>query len=893
MHHSIEGEIAAELRRWITLVARHAWLVLLSLGVLSLAAAYVAVRDLSINTDSSEMIDDQVPFRVNARRMQALFPQIHNQMLVILRGRSGDEVDFTARELARRLRGDSAHFSDVFAPAVDPFFQREGLLFLDYDELLDTSNRLSSAAPLLEKLVSEPTLAVFFEQLSKVARASEEGIDLSMVTPAYEEVARVVESVLAGAPVPLSWQALFGNDETLHQRVVTLAPVLDFGSLQPARPAVDALRRAVADLPPAYSEGVEIAITGDPVLRSDELRSVSDGIEISAVTSLVLVSLLLAFGLRSWQFVLASLLALLVSLALTAGFAAVAIGELNLVSIAFTVLLIGLGIDYSIHLVLHYREQLDHGVRPGEALGHTAHSLGPALLLAALTTLVAFLSFVPTRFVGMAQLGVISGAGILISWAVSLTVLPALLTLLPEHAPRPHRHRGPGWLARGLERWSLPVAALAVLLGIGAATLLPQVRFDADPMSLRDPESPSVKAFNLLFERKRDVPYRLNYVGRDLDDARAFARRVQALEEVEDTITLDDFVPEDQEDKLGEIDFLAGDLTFVLTEADDLEAMLSARRAVDRVAAEAAVEKLIDACRRIAADRSDPARARAAERLGAALTAFAARAAVAPELHEQLEERLLRFFPMQIDRLKLQLTARGVTVADLPPEIRRRYVAPGGEVRVEVLPAEDVRDPERRKAFVEAVATISPDLSGGAFTVLRGGEVVAESMVEATLTALALAALLILIVSRSVLFTLAVLAPLVLAGILTAATGVLIDLPFNFANVIVLPLLIGLGVDSGLHLVMRARRLRESGEVFVTSTPKAVLLSALTTIASFGSLALSHHRGTASMGELLMIAIAYTLLATLVVLPGLMAVIGRYLRPETVPPPAVKTEGAE
>ncbi len=893
MHHSIERQIAGGLRSWVDIVGRHAWAALLCVAVLSGIAGTIAVRNLSINTDSSEMIDDRVPFRVNARRLQALFPQTRNQMLVILRGRTADEADFSAAELVRRLRGDEAHFRDVFAPTVDPFFQREGLLFLDYDALLDTSSRLSSAGPLLEKLVADPSLAVFFEQLSKVARASEEGIDLSMVAPAYDEVARVVEAVAAGNAVPLSWQRLFGRDEAVHQRVISIAPVLDFASLQPARPAVDALRRAVAGMPPEDLDGVRIAVTGDPVLRSDELKSVSDGIEISAVTSLVLVSLLLAFGLRSWQFVLASLTALVMSLVLTAGFAAVAVGELNLVSIAFTVLLIGLGIDYSIHLVLQYREQLDHGAPHGEALARTAHSVGPALVLAALTTVVAFLSFVPTKFVGMAQLGIISGAGVLISWVVALTVLPALLTLLPGLAPRPLRKAHSGRVGRALERWSLPIAALALLLGIGAATLLPQVRFDADPMSLRDPESPSVKAFNLLFDRKRDTPYRLDHVADDLDEARDFVRRVETLEEVEDAVTVDDFVPADQAEKLDEIDFLAGDLTFVLGEADGLAQRLAARGATDRTAAATAVEKLIRGAKSIAAGDDDPERVRAAARLGAALETFVARAAPAPALYDTLEAQLLRFFPMQMARLKLQLTAEPVSIADLPPEIRRRYMAPGGEVRVEVLPAEDVRDPERRKAFVEAVAAIDPDLSGGAFTVLRGGEVVAQSMIEATLTALALAALLILIVARSVLFTLAVLAPLVLAGILTAATGVLIDLPFNFANVIVLPLLIGLGVDSGLHLVMRARRLHESGAVYATSTPRAVLLSALTTIASFGSLALSHHRGTASMGELLMIAIAFTLFATLVVLPGLMAIIGRRLRPEPAPRPGSAAEGAE
>jgi len=883
----IDLDIADLLRRWAAWASRHRVAIPLFILALSAAALGFSASNLAIDTDSQEMIHPDEPFRVHARLRDELFPHIKNQILVIVRADSADQADYVTEALVERIRGRSETIRDVFAPAVNDFFQRQGLLFLELEDLIDTSTRLATAAPLLEKLIADPSMPQFFSQLASAARASEEGVDLGLVSVAYDEVARVVESVNAGDPAALSWQRMFGLAEGVNQRLIVVDPKLDFGSLQPARPAVETLRAMIAETAPEMRDGAEIHLTGDPVLRTEELQSVSQGIEISLAVSLLLVSLLLAFGLRSWQFVLACLASLLSGLALTTGFATLVFAELNLVSIAFAVLLIGLGIDFAIHLVLGYRERINAGADHDGALADTMREVGPALALAMLTTAVAFFAFVPTRFVGMAQLGVISGVGVIIAFFVSVTLIPALLALLPTVRPNRMRLRYAGRYSGVFRRCAVPVAIAAVVLGLGAAALTPQARFNADPMSLRDPDSPSVQAFKLLFERPQDTPYRVNYIAEDRQDALDFAERVEKLPLVHSAITLDDFVPDNQDLKLSEIDFLAGDLAFVLTETKELsgETIAEARRESGTPSEE--IDELIAATERVIENEADSERGAAAKRLKVALETFRPDAADNPELNNELEHALLKFFPMQMERLRLQLTARPVTMQDLPEDVRRRYKAPSGEMRVEVLPAQDVRDPAARERFVDSIADLGGRLAGGAYAVIRAGEVVAESMIQATLTAFLLGALLIYAITRNRAFVSMVMAPLALAGLMTVATGVLIGLPFNFANVIVLPLLIGLGVDSAIHLVMRTQRMDQTASVFSTSTPRAVLLSALTTIGSFGSLALSDHRGTASMGELLTIALGYTLLATLVVLPGLMVLRERLRRS---PPPSNDAE---
>ncbi len=260
----------------------------------------------------------------------------------------------------------------------------------------------------------------------------------------------------------------------------------------------------------------------------------------------------------------------------------------------------------------------------------------------------------------------------------------------------------------------------------------------------------------------------------------------------------------------------------------------------------------------------------AARRLASALDRLAENnGGWSPEVLAALEGLWLAGLPGRLDALGAALEADSVTLDDLPEALRLRYLTADGRVRVEVLPAEDLRAPEARGRFVDAVRALAPEATGAPVTITEAGSAVIQAFGEAAAYALILIVVLLLVLLRSALDSLMVLAPLVLAALLTVGATVAFDIPFNFANVIVLPLLFGLGVASGIHMVIRARATGAAG-LLSTSTPRAVLFSALTTIGSFGALALSSHRGTASMGILLTIAISLTMLCTLVVLPALL-----------------------
>ena len=539
---------------------------------------------------------------------------------------------------------------------------------------------------------------------------------------------------------------------------------------------------------------------------------------------------------------------LVITLVLTTAFAALAVGELNLVSVAFTVLLIGLGLDFAIHLLLHIQERRRNGEDAKDALKGAVHDVGPALALAAPTTALAFLAFVPTQFDGIAQLGVIAGAGVLIAFGVSMTFLPAGLALVP--AARGANSQIITKLFNRLSTITGPVAIAAIVLGAAALFLLPQVRFDADQMSLRNPHAQSVQGFNLLFEDENTVPYRLVQLASDDTQVRDIENKASAIDSVASTRSLLSFIPEDQDAKLEIIDFAAGTLIFALNAQESADTGPTPHEGVATLH-----QRLSETY-----DSGPGARLR--------FTLEKAIAANNTAVLERIERNIFTHWGQLIEILNAQLAPDYVEIDAIPAAIKNRYLSDTGLWRVDILPKEDVRNFNALETFVDSVEAVFPELAGGAYHSKRAGDVIAGAMAQATLIAFVVVALLLFATLRRLHIVALVLFPLALAAILTAATGVLINAPFNYANVIVLPLLIGIGVDSGIHLVMRQDQVEAGDHIYSTSTPRAVLFSALTTVASFGSLMLSPHRGTASMGQLLSIAIFFTLICMLVVLPA-------------------------
>lgn len=860
---------------WIRLVLRFSWPLLILICLASAAALHYTASHLGINTSTVDMLSEDLPFRQNFKVLDEAFPLAHRTIILVVEADTADGTTIAAERLAQALRTESEQFRSVFYPEAEPFFRRNGLLYLDPEELYALADQLAEAQPLLAALHADMSLRGLSGLLARaLENVAEPGGQADEFPPALEAtletIAEAAEKVADGRPAHVSWQTVLGsaprNAAIGTRKVMVLEPVLDYASLQPAEQAVQAILETLKELDLTPDKNIRVRMTGQLLMLQDEMKSVQKGIGFVGLLSFVLVLTILLIGLRSLPLITGIVLTLVIGLIWTAFFATVAVGELNLISVTFAVLFIGLSVDFGIHFALRYREGVDDGVERNPALEQAAAGVGGALLLSAAAAAIGFLSFLPTSYRGLSELGLISSAGMLIAVFANLTVLPAILSLLPlKAAPLRRRTAGGNRLLRAVERRPRTVVSIALSLSVVGALALPFARFDDDPLNLRDRNSGSVATLLDLIEDPRIDPFKAQALAPDQTSARDLAARLEALPEVREVTTLLDLVPADQEEKLDVIGQISSFMAPILAPA-------ASRPPSGPDEDREAIERLKGAASGAGETGASPG----AARLAAALDRLEM---TEPDL-KRLEEALIDGFPGVLAQLGEALGADRIAIESLPAMLTERMRTPDGRLLLEIAPAQDLRAKEDRRRFVDAVQQVAPTATGDPIIITEAGRAVIQAFREAGLYAGLLVFALLLAVLRSLVDALLIMAPLAMAMILTVAATVILGTPFNFANVIVVPLLFGLGVAGGVHIIMRART-EASGGVMGTYTPRAVVLSALTTVGSFGALALSSHPGTSSMGIMLTISIGLATLSTVVVLPALRLVVADRRRPSS------------
>ena len=859
---------------------RHAGRVLLAALVLTGLCGWFASGHLGVNTDTSKLLSPDLAWQKQGFAFDTAFPGSTSLTTVVIDGTSSDAVEDATTALANALAERTDVIKSVRRPDSGSFFNRYGLMFLDKDELSALSDQIAEAQPLMGPLDSDPSLRGLFGVLGQALTGMEEGESSGdKLNGPMTSFAHTIDSVTAGKPEAISWGLLMTGKpprpEELRHFILVQAK-LDFDALEPGAAASAAIRQAASDLGLA-AKGVRVRLTGEVPLEDEEFASVSEGAGTATAITVVVVIGILLWALRAPRLILAILITLVVGLVVTAAFAAAAVGTLNMISIAFAVLFIGIGVDFGIQFSMRYRAELHEvtgGAKPAdraaanqEALRRAAQHISGPLGLAALATAVGFYSFLPTDYKGVSELGVIAGTSMFVALFANLIVLPALLTLLPargkpEAAGFAWGAAVDGWLARHAK----PVLALALLLGIAGAASVPFVRFDADPLDLKDPRKESVTTVKELTADPLASPYSIEILTPNLAAAQALADKLSALPEVRQALTLASFVPDDQQAKLDILEqtkFLLGPIidhaNTLPMPSDDEE--------------RAALRNYAEHLRSFLAGDHGAELGSAGPMMLTSVGKFLAGANGGDV--KTLRDVLLGGFEGRIDMLRAAMSAEKLTPESMPPEIRDDWIANDGRARVSVFPKGDMKDSRQLAAFVAAVRTLAPDATGAPVSILESGKTVSTAFTTASLLALVAITLLLAIVLRRVRDVVLVVIPLALAGLYALGTCVAIGLAFNYANVIAVPLLMGIGVAFDIYFVMVWRGGTGPVALLQTSTARAVVFSAATTGTAFGSLALSHHAGTASMGLLLMMSLIYVLLCTLIVQPALMILLGR------------------
>jgi uncharacterized protein len=848
--------------RLVLASCRHAWTVLLVAVLLGIGAGIYAAGHIAIDTDSSKLFSPNLRWRKLEVAYDAAFPQQTRLIAVVVDGATPELAESATASLAKRLGGDPELFPRISRPDGGPFFARNGMLFLSQAAVEKTTRHLIAAQPLLGSLAADPSLRGVMDTLSHLAEGVVHGdAKLSDVATPFRALADSLQSVLSGKSAPLSWRTLIvGRPPRLREvrHTILVQPKLEFSALQPGARASEAIRQAARDLGLTPEKGVRVRLTGSVPLADEEFGTLADGALRNALLTVLAVALLLWLGLRSGRIIFAILATLGVGLVLTAAFGLLAVGRFNLISIAFAVLFVGLGVDLGIQFGVRYRAERHARDDLQAALGAAGAGVGGSLALAAAAIAAGFYAFLPTDYRGISELGMIAGTGMLIALLLSVTLLPALIRLLnPPGEPTAVGYRALAPVDHFLirhRRGVLAGAGVVALICIGLST---QLRFDFNPLNLRSSKAESVATLLDLMKDPAATPYTANLLAPSLDEAKRLAQRLDRLPEVDSTLTLASFIPGDQEAKLALIADAAQLLDLTI---NPLEVKAPPTDAQNIAAMTAAAVSL-----RSAAGNTAGVPADAARRLADALSALAA---ADPGRRAAAEAALIPGLRTMLDQLRASLQAQPVTLESLPPEIKQNWLAADGRARVEVDPKGDANDNEVLRRFVAAVRSVYPDVAGSAASIQDSSRTVVDAFVRAGLGGLMAIVLILTVVLRRFTDVLLTLAPLFLAGLLTLGLSDLLGWPLNFANIIALPLLFGIGVAFNIYFVMAWRR--GESDPLQSSLTRAILFSALTTTAAFGSLCLSSHPGTFSMGRLLALSLGCNLISTLLFLPALL-----------------------
>ncbi len=863
--------------RWAEFSYQNAtWIILLVLLLTSLCTVYT-VNNLGVHTDTTDMLSEDVPFRANHIRYKESFSQYEDTFLLVLDAPTPEQAHQAAKRFTNYLQKDSTQFSNTYYLTGEPFFEQNGLFFKSLSELGRITDYLAAAQPLIARIAGSPTLYTFSSVLTEAVDELHAGRQLEL-EPVFNGVSATLDARLSGQSRALSWQALLGGEtqKETYQELIIVQPKLDYSQIFAAEGPINAIRIAAQDMGFTPNAVEKLRITGEVALAHDELLSAMHGAQNAGVLALVMVAMVLLIAFRSAGAIVTVILSLVLGLLLTAAFATAAVGHLNLISIAFAVLYIGLGVDYAIHFLLRHEELRKPEQSVSEALYKAGGDMGQALLICAITTAIGFYAFMPTTYEGVAELGLISGTGMLISFLVTMTMIPALQRYFPTPVKKPSASiqsiNRVLDLPRHARKLVYSVTIIAVLASVVA---LPHIKFDYNLLNLNNPHAESVQTLQELLKNTEDSPWHINILVSNAQETGQIVQRLRALPEVEKVISMLDLVPQEQEAKsllIEEMAMTLGPISFSSTAF-----MVPNHHTVPEE--RMALEKLNTALDRFVSEKPGHPSEASARALRASLSNLLADLDKRTIQNDQGGEQLLRvvnhdllsLLPGSIKRLQLALAAQPFTQEALPASVSAYWHTSDDVYRIAVYPSENINDNDALRRFVHAVQQIAPTATGVPVISLEAGEAVVDAFIHAFSLALLGVIITLWIMLRSVSATVLVLIPLLLAALFTGACTVLLGLPFNFANIIALPLLLGIGIDSSLHMVHRSRN---TGVVYEnllhTSTARAIFYSALTTLVGFGSLVFSTHQGTASMGLLLTVGLFLTLICVLIILPVLL-----------------------
>src|ERR1700726_3380818 len=686
--------------RIVSFCAHRCWAVIIAGTLLMLGAAAFDAARFSINTDIEGLISEDLPWHQRQIALSKAFPE--KGIIAVVKAPSAENAEQATNALVRALSRQPDLFPLVEQPDSGDFFERNGLLFEPLAEVTKSADGFTRIQPFIATLALDPSLRGAMRTLSFASAGVKGGqIGLDQLAWPLSLADQTLSDVLAGRPATFSWQALLQGHPPPGKQLrhfVEVQPVLDFSALQPGHKAEEGLRRVAADLHLQDNFSATVDLTGQ-VPMNDERFSV---IRYSAVrdtsTAVLGVLIILWLALRSWKIISAVFFSLVVGLATTAALGLAVVSAFNLISIAFFVLFVGLGVDFGIQFSVRYRAERHDHPDLYEALRWAARKAANPLSLAAAATAVGFFAFLPTSYHGLSELGLISGCGMLIAFACSITLVPAMLGLLkPPGEPAPVGFRSLAPLDDFLQRHRIAVIAGTFLVVLAGTPLLFQLTFDFNPVNLQRPDSPSVVTYRELQSDPERSGNDAEILAPSLAKADEVAKRLTALPEVSLTLTLNSLIPANQDQKTAALKAASQRLgpalnpPMVRPAPGDQENIAALQNAAEALSA--------------AAGNGNGSSAEAARHVSDLLRQLASADA---GIRAKADAAIMPPLTYDLDLLRKSLAPELVTIRTMPPDLVRDWVAPDGQARVQALPKGDPYDANMLRDFATAVLRAEP-----------------------------------------------------------------------------------------------------------------------------------------------------------------------------------------
>lgn len=844
-------------------IRRPFWVIAVSILLAVLSGYYVA-HHFKISTDISQLIKTEPEWAARSDAIDNAFPQRGSTVLVVVEAAAPEFADAAANDLAAALSKRTDRFTAVSQPSGGDFFEHNGLLYLSTDKVANTTQQLVSARPLINALAHDPTVTGLAGTLNTTLNLPLESgqVTLGQMSSLLNQSANTIDRVLANQPAVFSWRSLADKTITSPARAfVTAQPLVDYNALEPGATGSNAIRATAAELKLDEKYGATVHLTGEQPLSDEEFASLKDGAVLNGILTFIVVLVILWLALRSGKMIISVFITLFVGLAITAALGLLMVHALNLISVAFMVLFVGLGVDFGIQFGVRYREERFKDDRLDVALVSTARHVGVPLTLAAAATAASFFSFLPTAYRGVSELGQIAGVGMLVAYFTNMTLFPALIKVFgpvgeagspgfPKLAP----------VDEYLAKHRKPVLIGTLVVIIAALPLLLHLRFDFNPLNLKDPKTESMATLIALKDAPEAAVNDVKVLAPSLAAADQIAAKLLKLPEVERATTLSTLIPGDQPQKLALIAAAATQLLPALNQqiaapADDAVRVAALRRLSNTLAN--------------AADEHPGPGDKEAQHLSDALKKLATADSAARDRAEHAIADPLR---IALGQMRALLQPSPITRESLPKSMTDGWVATDGHALVEVSPKASTgieqSDDKMLAAFSDAVQKAEPNAIGGPISVLHSAKTIIKAFEQAAALSLLSIAILLWLTLRRLGDVLRTLVPLLVSAVVTLELCVVFNMPLNFANIIALPLMLGIGVAFKIYFVM-AWRSGQTG-LLHSSLTHAVMFSAATTATAFGSLWFSHHPGTSSMGRLLVLALFCTLISAVVFQPVLM-----------------------